>query len=268
MMFVRLTIPLVLLSLMLIFCVAVAELLRRKSTSKTSSPPKEAKAKVRTTAGKGEGLGTYTADPNGPGRDRVVYATDDFVVIRDLFPKSTVHLLILPRDTEKQLLYPQDAFDDVDFLRKCRQEERKVRAMVAEELRRRFGNDSKKEKERLAAMEKEDPPDDFELPHGRDWSDGVMSGTHANPSMAHLHIHVMSRDMCGPSMKKSSHYQSFTTAFLIDLEQFPLSEDDYRRDYNWLKKNLLCWRCGRDFGRSFTKLAAHLKNELENWKQE
>ncbi|GAB7357988.1 hypothetical protein MBLNU230_g0155t1 [Neophaeotheca triangularis] len=219
-------------------------------------------------AEKGLGLGIYTADPNGPGRDRVVTFNDDFVIIRDLFPKSMTHLLILPRDREKQLLRPQEAFDDPEFLEKCRREEATVRAMVAEELRRTYAKDSSREKARMAAMETEDPPEDFELPAGRDWNNGIISGIHANPSMAHLHIHVMSRDMCGPSMNKVNHYLSFNTGFLVGLDQFPLAEEDYRRNFKQMQEELICWRCGRDFGRSFAKLRAHLKDELKDWAKE
>ena len=42
------------------------------------------------------------------------------MVINDLFPKATVHLLILLRDPSKNSLRAQEAFEDAEFLADCR----------------------------------------------------------------------------------------------------------------------------------------------------
>ncbi|KAF2213085.1 hypothetical protein CERZMDRAFT_67320 [Cercospora zeae-maydis SCOH1-5] len=214
-----------------------------------------------------DGLLCYTLDPGRFPASRVVYYDADFVCIHDMFPKATVHLLILPRDPTKNMLRPQEAFDDEEFLRQCRAEERKVRLLVAEELRRRFGQYSKTEQARNEAMEAEDIPE--VLPPGRDWLQDVQSGIHANPSMNHLHIHVLSKDMVSESMKKSNHYLSFNTDFFVGLEDFPLAMDDHRRKYaSFRDKGMVCWRCGKDFGHEVKKLKAHLQDELNAWKRE
>jgi len=212
------------------------------------------------------GLAAYTVDPASFPSSRVVYYNDKFVVINDLFPKASVHLLILPRDTTRNVMSPQDAFDDPEFLADCREEVKKVRGIVASELRRKFGKFSETDKPYLAAMEMDDPPDP--LPSGRDWDKEIISGIHANPSMSHVHIHVLSRDMVSECMKKSNHYLSFTTDFLVDMDQFPLSEDDYRRRYSRFPGSMSCWRCGKDYENRTTKLRAHLQEELEKWKRE
>ncbi|KAK5147298.1 aprataxin-like protein [Rachicladosporium monterosium] len=147
-----------------------------------------------------------------------------------------------------------------------REEEKKVRAIAASELRRRFGKFSATERPRLAALESDDPPD--ELPSGRDWEREIMSGTHANPSMNHLHIHVLSKDMVGESMKKRNHYLSFTTRFLIGMDQYPLDTNDERRRYGHFPEDMLCWRCGRNFGNKMARLREHLEDEFEEWKKE
>ncbi|KAI5367688.1 putative aprataxin, HIT-like superfamily [Septoria linicola] len=222
---------------------------------------------VKTRARLGDGLVEYTIDPERFPPSRVVYYNDKFVVINDMFPKASIHLLILPRDPEKNILRPQEAFDDQKFLEECRLEEAKVREIVAEELRRRFGQYSKAEQSRIQAMDAAEPPE--VLPAGRDWAQGVKSGIHANPSMNHLHIHVMSKDMVSEPMKKSHHYLSFTTDFFVGLEQFPLAKDDYRRRYRSFREHgMLCWRCGKDFGHEVKKLKLHLESELEEWKHE
>lgn len=213
-----------------------------------------------------DGLAAYTIDPESFPPSRVVYHNDKFVVINDLYPKATVHLLILPRDPTKNVLRPQDAFDDPVFLAECREEEVKVREIVASELRRRFGHLSVSDRPRIEALEADDPPD--VLPPGRDWTKSVMSGIHANPSMSHLHIHVLSKDMVSEPMKKRNHYLSFTTDFLVGLEHFPLAEDDYRRAYKHFPEDMVCWRCGQNFGNKMVKLKEHLEMEREGWVRE
>jgi len=213
-----------------------------------------------------DGLAAYTRDPESFPSSRVVYYNDKFVVINDLFPKSSVHLLILPRNTQKNILRPQEAFDDAVFLAECKEEEKRVRALVASELRRKHGKYSAAERQRTAALEGDDPPS--ELPPGRDWNSEVISGIHANPSMNHLHIHVMSRDMMSQCLKKTNHYLSFTTDFFVGLDQFPLSNNDYRRHYRHFQDDMICWRCGKNFKRKLASLKEHLDKEIVEWRSE
>lgn len=210
-----------------------------------------------------DGLGPYIKDPESFPASRVVYHNDKFVVINDLYPKASVHLLILPRNADRNYIGPQDAFDDPEFLTECRAELVKVRKIAASELRRRFGKQSKAEQRRLQAMDLDEPPE--ELPTGRDWEKDIISGIHANPSMSHLHIHVLSRDMVSPCMKKTNHYLSFTTDFLVDLDQFPLEEDDHRRHYRHFPSDMICWRCGKSFGNKISQLKDHLDDEFKAW---
>jgi len=213
-----------------------------------------------------DGLAAYTTDPASFPQSRVVYYNDKFVVINDLFPKASVHLLILPRDTTKNVLRPQEAFDDPAFLEECKEEEKKVRALVTGELRRRFGKYSASDRPRLEALDADEPPDD--LPPGRDWDKDVISGIHANPSMNHLHIHVLSRDMVSECMKKRNHYLSFTTDFFVGLDQFPLEAKDHRRRYAHFPEDMECWRCGRNYGNKMARLKEHLEAEFEEWRRQ
>ncbi|KJX93893.1 histidine triad nucleotide-binding protein [Zymoseptoria brevis] len=242
---------------------AFTELMSRK---KVTSPVRNAdRPTQRTTHFGRDGLGAYTADPQSFPPSRVVYHNEKFVVINDLYPKATVHLLILPRDPNRNYFRPQEAFDDAEFLEDCRKEEVKVRQIVAEELRRKFGHYSQQDKARITAMESEDPPE--KLPSGRDWSKEVISGIHANPSMNHLHIHVLSKDMVSEPMKKRNHYLSFTTDFFVGLEHFPLSAEDHRRHYRHFPGDMRCWRCDKTV-QDMPKLKEHLAKELEQWKTE
>ncbi|KAK5136987.1 hypothetical protein LTR08_001494 [Meristemomyces frigidus] len=247
---------------------AFTEMMGTKYTPPPLKPPPKLDPKTADTLRDSSwGLAAYTKDPASFPASRVVYFNKNFVVINDLFPKASVHLLILPRDTTKNKLHPHLAFDDPAFLADCRKEEQDVRAIVASELRRRFGQYSATDRPYLDALSSDDPPEG-DFPPGRDWDKEVISGIHANPSMKHLHIHVLSRDMVSESMKKTNHYLSFTTDFFVGLENFPLAMDDHRRSYGRFPKGMKCWRCGTDYGNKMASLLKHLREEFEEWKRE
>ncbi|KAI0007715.1 HIT-like protein [Xylariaceae sp. FL0662B] len=219
-----------------------------------------------------DGLGAYTHDPTSFPPGRVIYHNDGFVAINDLYPKSTVHALLLPRSPRARL-HPFDALnDDAAFLASVRAETAKLRRLVAAELRRRYGPYSAQDRAREAVLDG-DGDDDAgdELPRGRDWEREVLVGVHAHPSMNDLHVHVLSPDMISPCMRHRKHYNSFNTPFLIDVADFPLARDDPRRHpgrAGFLEADLKCWRCGQNFGNRFKKLKEHLPEEFEEWKRQ
>ncbi|KAG7002393.1 hypothetical protein G7Y79_00027g060850 [Physcia stellaris] len=148
-------------------------------------------------------LGAYIASPATFPKSRVLYYNEKFVVINDLYPKSSVHLLLLPRDPVKKALHPFEAFQDTAFLADVVFEVKKLRELAAKELRRRFGKFSAKDKDRNAAMDRDPVPAEEELPPGRDWDKELISGIHAHPSMNHLHIHVISKDHVNESKRNT-----------------------------------------------------------------
>jgi len=240
-----------------------------RSDTSTSDP-----ARSTTFLGR-DGLGAYILSPDSFPASRVIYHDEKWVVINDLFPKSSVHVLLLPRDPTKQLLHPFEAFEALEFLEELQEQVRKMRLLVAKELQRRYGKHSASDQKRQKAIDALDgDPSDTEsakLPTGRDWSQSVISGIHAGPSMNHLHVHILSIDRHSECMKHRKHYNSFSTPFLIDVDDFPLGKDDSKRNaardgcLNW---DLKCWKCGRNFGNKFAKLKEHLDCEFEEWKKE
>lgn len=222
-----------------------------------------------------DGLGAYIQSPGSFPASRVIYHDDKWVVINDLFPKASVHILLLPRDPTKQLLHPFDAFKDQDFLKGVQEQVQKMRKLVAKELQRRYSKYSARDQTRHRAMEALDGDlNDMEsakYPPGRDWSQSVISGIHAGPSMNHLHIHILSVDRHSECMKHRKHYNSFSTPFLTDVDEFPLEKSDRKRQAareGYLNWDLKCWRCGRNFGNKFARLKEHLNEEFEEWKNE
>ena len=112
---------------------------------------------------------------------------------------------------------------------------------------------------------------EVEVPAGRDWSEDVIAGVHAHPSMDHLHIHVLSVDRYSECVRHRKHYNSFATPFFVDVDDFPLAPDDRRRHpgrEGFLERELRCWRCGVGFGMRFSKLKMHLEEEFVAWRSE
>lgn len=248
---------------------SVKELLSPKpKQQKTTSGQSGMKSLKRASGGPRDGLGAYIARPETYPPDVVIYHNDDFVAIHDKFPKSSLHLLLLPRDASKTRLHPFDAFEDPQFLAKVKAETKRLRSLAAGELRRRYGKYSEQDREREVALNTEPPPD--ELPRGRDWEKEIMCGIHGHPSMNHLHVHVISVDRYSSRLKHRKHYNSFSTPFFVDIEDFPLAKDDPRRNPDregYLRRNFICWLCGRNFGHGFTELKKHLEREFSDWKK-
>jgi len=220
-----------------------------------------------------DGLGAYLQHPETFPSTRVIYYTDDFVAVHDLYPKASVHTLLLPRKATFSDQHPFDAFLDPAFLAAVKVEAAKLKRFVAKELQRRFGAESAAEARRQAVLdgEVELEGDDEELPPGRDWEAEVKVGIHAHPSMNHLHVHVLSRDMFSPCLKHRRHYNSFNTPFFVELADFPLADDDPRLHpgrEQYLRRDMVCWRCGRNFKNHFKSLREHLETEFEEWKRE
>jgi aprataxin len=238
---------------------------KRKATNSPSSKPKRTTNNSFPFDGR-DGLGQYIESPKNYPPSVVVFHNDSFVAINDLYPKSSVHCLLLPRSAKHNRLHPFDAFADADFLAEVRREAARLKSLVAKELQRKYGAFSKQDESREAVLNGE--VDAEELPVGRDWEKEVKVGIHAHPSMNHLHIHVLSVDRHSTSLKHKKHYNSFATPFFVDLEDFPLAEDDARRTERYLHGDMKCWRCGRNFENRFARLKEHLEVEFEEWKRE
>lgn len=247
----------------------VSELMSKKSPIPSSDPP-STRSKVRTMgpvmSGR-DGLLAYIKNPQNFTSSSVVTYDDNWVLIHDLYPKSSIHLLLLPRDSKFYNAHPYAACKDAAFLAAAKVEIEKAHGIVASELRRLYGKDSVSERARRDAMESEDPPE--VLPEGRDWSKEVMTGVHANPSMNHLHFHILSKDRHSPSLKHRKHYNSFNTRFFVPVDDLPLDEDDERHDAGrFLSDDMACWRCDHNFKNHFAKLKLHLEEEFQAWKKE
>lgn len=155
------------------------------------------------------GLGAYLDRPETFPPSQVIGFNENAVYIWDLYPKGSVHAIILPRDIEKRDMNPYDAFSDKKFLNEMNIEAQKLKTLVAKELKRMYGKYSEADKKRVEyekRLANGEVKEGEEVPEGRDWEAEVKVGFHSRPSMNHLHIHVMSRDCHSPCIKKGQHY--------------------------------------------------------------
>jgi len=138
-----------------------------------------------------DALAPYIISPSAHPPSIILKQTPTSVFIRDAFPKALVHALLLPRDPEKTLLHPFEAFKDEGFLARIRTDAEELKGLVAKELRRKICGSGT-----AAGGE------------GVDWGAEVRVGVHAGPSMNHLHVHVISREGFSDRVKKRVHYSA------------------------------------------------------------
>ena len=70
------------------------------------------------------------------------------------------------------------------------------------------------------------------------------------------------------ALKHRKNYNSFATPFFVDLDDFPLAKDDKRRTRSYLKDEMKCWQCGKNYENRFKSLKENLATEFEEWKRE
>lgn len=163
----------------------------------------------------------------------------NFRFYTDKYPKSSLHLLLLPRDPEKSIQHPIRALSDPEFLKLVCNEILTVKKFVGQELERRFNNSN--------------------------LINTVKVGIHYHPSMAHLHIHILTPDHVSDHLRYKAHYNSFNTPFFVRLNEFPNPDLSTPRGQH-LHDDLICWNCGKNFGSSLKLFKQHLVIEFDAWK--
>lgn len=137
----------------------------------------------------------------------VLYAKKDFVLVKDLKPKASVHLLLLPRDKSTYELHPLNAYSDPTFRAKVEAEIQVAKKIAATRLKKLY---------RKTASA------------NRDWEAEIRAGFHVAPSMNHLHIHVISTDLCNTTAKRwtGREYLALGTEFFTSLDELLFSGED------------------------------------------
>jgi len=188
--------------------------------------------------------------------------SDKTITIFDTYPKSIFHFLVLPRISA----YRDDGFTEKDLtslrtLLKCGQG--KARKVI-EDLTVAAKACVEQVEEEMVARYK------FK------WD--IWVGFHPVPSMEHIHLHIISADMCSDFMKIKKHYNSFHPKgdFFLQLkdvtEWLEAQPSFFRKmaelkpsEYEpHLKADLICFHenCYKSF-KTMPQLKEHLKEEWD-----
>jgi len=186
--------------------------------------------------------------------------TDTSLTVFDAFPKSIFHFLILPRIVPGAELEASS----LDSLRTLLLGDRTQARLCLEGLARD------------AAELRKTIEDEMIARYGFKW--GIWTGFHAKQSMEHVHLHVISNDLCAKGMKDKKHYNSFhpKLGFFLPLEEvidwFDSVDEYYMRMARLpeseyapkLKEPLECWRpgCRKEF-KQMPLLKKHLQEEFD-----
>ncbi|KAG5643623.1 hypothetical protein DXG03_000590 [Asterophora parasitica] len=182
--------------------------------------------------------------------------TDSTLTIYDAFPKSLFHFLVLPRASAP--LETNELASLITLLRGDRTRAKQVISSLNEAAK-------SLRKEIEAEMVNR---------YGFKWN--IWTGFHAVPSMQHLHLHVLSADLCSEKMKHKKHYNSFhpKLGFFLHMDEVLSwldAEDSYfttmakldPAPYEaLLKENLACFHCGSAM-KNIPALKAHLQMEWD-----
>lgn len=164
-------------------------------------------------------------DPNS-----IVYRDNSVVIIKDKYPKSEYHYLVLP-------------YQDIPSLKSCSYQHKPIIDYM-ESKAREFARSHHTGKE-------------------------FWLGFHAQPSLNRLHLHLISSDFRGQGLKTAKHYNSYTTKFFLPPSvvinsiartgqvQTPSEEECQRL----LKTPLKCHICGR-MATNMPTLKLHLYSHI------
>ncbi|CUS20365.1 LAQU0S01e04984g1_1 [Lachancea quebecensis] len=188
--------------------------------------------------------------------DEVLFFDSHAVIIKDAFPKSQFHFLILPRDLELTQTNPV-------FL--SAEQKNKFQCYVDWALTRVFEDFTKKYTlvgERMLPFENKHQFKDKQF-----FIDSFTQvGIHSIPSLRNLHIHVMTKDFYSDRMKNKKHYNSFNTTFFVSWSGLPLEESPdatYLENEIIKKTDLKCCYCKKNFKNRFSELKLHLDHEFK-----
>ncbi|KAI0079891.1 HIT-like protein [Panus rudis PR-1116 ss-1] len=198
------------------------------------------------------------ANPSTLPPDVLFSHTSKTITIFDAYPKSIFHFLILPR---ANAFPPLTVFDLANLRTLMKKDKDKVKEVLVE-----LSEEAKKLRTEIE--------DEMQKRYGFKWK--IWTGFHAVPSMEHLHLHVLSADLCSVSMKHKKHYNSFhpKLGFFQDIDEV-LSWFDAEPSYYasvtkleksryeaLLKSDLSCFYCGEPM-KNMPKLKEHLQFEWD-----
>ncbi|KAJ3820052.1 HIT-like domain-containing protein [Lentinula raphanica] len=178
------------------------------------------------------------------------------LTIYDTYPKAIFHFLVLPRVQAGSAV----GLDDLDSLRTLFARGKDSARDVLNAL-----NEDAQGIKREIELEMQER-------YGFKWP--IWIGFHSVPSMHHLHLHVISSDLCSERLKNKKHYNSFhpKLGFFLHVDDVlswfdsepsyyeKMIQLDHKEYEKLLKEDLVCWKCEASM-KNIPTLKAHLQEE-------
>lgn len=210
------------------------------------------------------GLNPFILDPQLYPNE-VVFYDANVSIIYDKYPKSVVHFLVLPRDYELTEANPFAVLSDPNWVDLLNPYVLRAKLFAAMHLKA-IKNDADTKGIQF-------PPDLKAWNEYLPFLDRIKTGFHAVPSMANLHIHIVSSDLHSPAMRRFNHYNSFVTEFFVpftgkadpDLRVHQSIDHAHRYLDICHHSPLVCHTCHKQFEK-FSSLQKHLEIEYTIWK--
>ncbi|GMM29229.1 DNA 5'-adenosine monophosphate hydrolase [Martiniozyma asiatica (nom. inval.)] len=181
-------------------------------------------------------LKPFITDPKRHSKD-VLFYDDKVVLIRDKFPKSAIHLLLLPRGDLTTVAPAKLTKEQIDPLNEYINLAKEIASNEFYKIWKCKNNEKVK----------------------------ILALLHSAPSLNNLHIHIISDDFHSPSLKTKRHFNSFQSPFAIMIDEIPLDEEDMRRGRNYseslLKRNMQLH--GDDYAGKIKVVKQKLQSEFE-----
>lgn len=175
----------------------------------------------------------------------VLYYDETATIIYDKFPKSEVHLLVLPRNYRVSNSHPTLISSETKV--KLEWHIEWVKQFIWKQFTKRY-------KITQTDLSKERFLQEF-----------IQYGVHSVPSMANTHIHMMTRDFHSERLKNKKHFNSFNSPFFIHWDKLPMTKDLSDKEINdrYIKNyDMICPYCSYNFKNQFSKLKVHLAEEF------
>ncbi|CUF39041.1 mRNA-decapping enzyme DcpS, putative [Bodo saltans] len=183
-------------------------------------------------------------DPPGTVTPQLLASSSQCLIVNDAYPKATVHMLVLPRDSNVQSLNDLNR-NHVDLLLDMK----KIANDYISWSRSNVGASSS-----TSSV----------------WTTRPFAmGFHAIPSLPMLHMHVMTLDLhCSPRVKKRAHYNSFATRFFLPIDHviedvrrngFVTINQDVETLHQYERQPYVCLWCGSNAFSQLPALKEHIK---------
>ncbi|KAJ3772350.1 HIT-like protein [Lentinula raphanica] len=180
------------------------------------------------------------------------------LTIYDTYPKAIFHFLVLPRVQAGSTV----GLDDLDGLRTLFARGKDSARDVLNAL-----NEDAQGIKREIELEMQER-------YGFKWP--IWIGFHSVPSMHHLHLHVISSDLCSERLKNKKHYNSFhpKLGFFLHVDDVlswfdsepsyyeKMIQLDHKEYEKLLKEDLVCWKCEVSM-KNIPTLKTHLQEEWD-----